>query len=290
MVKGLKDENAPARPLSAYFAWQNSVREKVTKAMPEGSKIGDVAKKFSEMWGAMSDSSKAPFQTKYEAAMAKYKKKMEKYKTTKDYAKFMKAKEEHKVDTLKKSKFKKDENAPSRPLSAYFLFLADEREELVAGGMTHKEAMSKMAEMWSSLSAAKKKPYEEKAASLKAKYAKVLEKYKKTAQYKKYQKEKDEFYYNKKLALRRLEASRSKSAKPKAPKRSVSRSKSKKRSARKASKPKAPKRSVSRSKSKARKASKPKKAKSRSRSRSKSKKVASAKKSAKKATKPAAVQ
>jgi len=252
MVKGLKDENAPARPLSAYFAWQNSVREKVTKAMPEGSKIGDVAKKFSEMWGAMSDSSKAPFQTKYEAAMAKYKKKMEKYKTTKEYAKFMKAKEEHKVDTLKKSKFKKDENAPSRPLSAYFLFLADEREELVAGGMTHKEAMSKMAEMWSSLSAAKKKPYEEKAASLKAKYAKVLEKYKKTAQYKKYQKEKDEFYYEKKLALRRMQDSRSRS-KPKAPKRAASKS-----------------RSRSRSKS-ARKASKPKKAKSRSRSRSKSK-------------------
>jgi len=292
MVKGLKDENAPARPLSAYFAWQNSVRDKVTKAMPEGSKIGDVAKKFSEMWGAMSDSAKAPFQTKYQTAMAKYKKKMEKYKTTKEYAKFQKAKEEHKLDTLKNSKFKKDENKPSRPLSAYFLFMADEREELVAGGMTHKEAMTKIGDMWTALSNAKKKPYQDKAAAAKAKYDKQVEKYKKTALYKKYQKEKDEFYYNKKLALKRLEESRSrsKSAKPRAPKRSVSRSKSKKRSARKASKPKAPKRSVSRSKSKARKASKPKKAKSRSRSRSKSKKVASAKKSAKKATKPAAVQ
>merc|ERR1719204_2575835 len=176
-------------------------------------------------------------------------------------------KEEHKLDTLKSSKFKKDENKPSRPLSAYFLFMADEREELVAGGMTHVEAMTKIGDMWTALSNAKKKPYQDKAAAAKAKYAKVLEKYKKTAQYKKYQKEKDEFYYNKKLALRRLEASRSKSAKPKAPKRSVSRSKSK-----------------------ARKASKPKKAKSRSRSRSKLKKVASAKKSAKKATKPAAVQ
>merc|ERR1719204_2556287 len=114
--------------------------------------------------------------------------------------------------------------------------------------------MTKIGDMWTALSNAKKKPYQDKAAAAKAKYAKVLEKYKKTAQYKKYQKEKDEFYYNKKLALKRLEASRSRSAKPKAPKRSVSRSKSKKRSARKASKPKAPKRSVSRPKSKARKA------------------------------------
>merc|ERR1711981_400451 len=232
-----------------------------TKAMPEGSKIGDVAKKFSQMWGAMSDNAKAPFQTKYEAAMTKYRKKLDKYKTTKEYAKFQKAKEEHKVNTVKKSKFKKDENAPSRPLSAYFLFMADEREDLVAGGMTHAEAMSKMGEMWSTLSAAKKKPYQDKAAASKAKYAKTVEKYKKTAQYKKYQKEKDEFYYNKKLALRRLEPSRSKSKKPKAPK---SRSKSRRRS-------------VSRSK--------PKKAKSRSRSRSKSKS-----RSAKKAKKAAAPQ
>merc|ERR1719192_2072199 len=113
--------------------------------------------------------------------------------------------------------------------------------------MTHAEAMSKMGKMWGALSGPKKKPYQDKAAVAKAKYAKTLEKYKKTAHFKKYQKEKDEFYYNKKLALQRLEPSRSKSAKK-------------------------PRASVSRSKSKARKASKPKKAKSRSRSRSKSKK------------------
>merc|ERR1719210_1681607 len=163
----------------------------------------------------MSEKQKAPFQTKYEAAMAKFKKKMDKYKTTKEYAKFQKAKEEHKLDTLKSSKFKKDENKPSRPLSAYFLFMADEREELVAGGMTHKEAMTKIGDMWTALPNAKKKPYQDKAAAAKAKYAKVLEKYKKTAQFKKYQKEKDEFYYEKKLALRRMQDSRSRS-KPKA--------------------------------------------------------------------------
>jgi len=262
MVKGLKDENAPKRPLSAYIAWQNSVRAKVTKSMPEGSSIGELGKKFGEMWNKMSDAQKAPFQNKYKSEMEKYNKKMEKYKTTKEWAAFQKKKEEHKLNNVKKSKFKKDENAPKRPLSAYIMFANDNRDKLVAGGMSFTEAMSKCGEMWGKLSAAKKKPYEDKAAAAKAKYAKTLEKYKKTALYKKYQKEKDEFYYNKKLALQRLEPSRSKSAKkPRAPK---SRSK---------------KRSVSRSKSKARKASKPKKAKSRSRSRSK-------KRSAKKASKP----
>merc|ERR1719297_152282 len=139
----------------------------------------------------MSDKQKEPFQSKYQAAMTKYRKKMDKYKTTKEYAKFQKAKEEHKVNSVKNSKFKKDENAPKRPLSAYFLFLADHRDDLVADGMTHAEAMSKMGEMWSELSAAKKKPYQDKAAAAKAKYAKTVEKYKKTAQFKKYQKERD---------------------------------------------------------------------------------------------------
>merc|ERR1719461_1281000 len=157
----------------------------------------------------------------------------------------------YKLDTLKGSKFKKDENKPSRPLSAYFLFMADEREDLVADGMTHKEAMTKVGNMWTALSNAKKKPYQDKAAAAKAKYDKQVEKYKKTALYKKYQKEKDEFYYNKKLALKRLEESRSrsKSAKPRAPKRSVSRSKSRKRKAKKV-------KSRSRSKSKKRSAKK----------------------------------
>jgi hypothetical protein len=259
MVKGLKDENAPKRPLSAYIAWQNSVRAKVAQSMPEGTGVADMAKKFGEMWNALSDGQKAPFQKKYKAEMEKFNKKLEKYKTTKEYAAFQKKKEEHKVNTVKKAKFKKDENAPTRPLSAYMLYSADERDDLVADGMSHKDAMSELGKMWGKLSAAKKKTYEDKAAALKAKYTKQVEKYKKTATYKKYQAEKDEFYAQKKADLKKLEGkakpskSRSKSVKraksrSKSAKRAKSRSKSKKRSAKK----KVQKRSRSRSKSKKR--------------------------------------
>merc|ERR1719464_2134276 len=138
--------------------------------MPEGSGIGELGKKFGEMWNKMTAGQKAPFQNKYKTEMEKFTKKMDKYKTTKEWAAFQKKKEQHKVDSVKKSKFKKDENAPSRPLSAYFLFMADERDDLVADGMSNKEAMTKLGEMWGSLSAAKKKPYEDKAAAAKAKY------------------------------------------------------------------------------------------------------------------------
>jgi len=258
MVKGLKDENAPTRPLSAYIAWQNSVRAKVTKSMPEGTGVAEMAKKFGSMWNALSSGQKAPFESKYKAEKEKYDKKLAKYKTTKEWAAFQKKKEQHKVDTVKKSRFKKDENAPTRPMGAYFLFSADERDDLVADGMSHTEAMSKCGEMWRNLSAAKKKPYEDKAAAAKAKYQKQVEKYQKTGTYKKYVAEREEFNANKKAELKKLDAkqnpkpkkskSRSKSAKRRSAKRSRSRSKSKKRSGSK----KAQKRSRSRSKSKKR--------------------------------------
>jgi len=263
MVKGLKDENAPKRPLSAYLAWQGSVRAKVSKTMPEGTGVAEMAKKFGSMWSALSASAKAPFENKYKAEMEKYNKKMEKYKTTKEYAAFQKKKEEHKVNTVKKSRFKKDENAPTRPMGAYFLFSNDERDDLVASGMSHTEAMSKCGEMWRNLSAAKKKPYEDKAAAAKAKYQKQLEKYQKTATYKKYVAERDAFNAAKKAELKKMDGKPAK-AKSQSKPRSKSRSKSAKRA---------------RSRSKSKKRSGKKKAQKRSRSRSKSKKRSGKKKS-----------
>merc|ERR1712066_627280 len=155
----------------------------------------------------------------------------------------------HKVDTVKKSKFKKDENAPTRPQSAYFLFMADERDDLVADGMSHKDAMVELGKMWGNLSAGKKKPYEDKAAALKAKYQKTLEKYKKSNNYKKYHAEKDEFMANRKAELKKLDAKQNPSkSRSRSAKRAKSRSKSKKRSGKK----KARKASRSRSRSKKR--------------------------------------
>merc|ERR1719336_2014686 len=153
---------------------------------------------------------------------------MEKYKTTKEWAAFQKKKEQHKADSVKKSKFKKDENAPKRPLTAYILFGNDNRDKLVAGGLSFTEAMSKCGEMWGKLSAAKKKPYEDKAAAAKAKYQKAVEKYQKTGTYKKYVAERDAFNAAKKAELKKMDGKPAK-AKSHSKPRSKSRSKSAKR-------------------------------------------------------------
>merc|ERR1719479_17568 len=126
----------------------------------------------------MKDSQKAPFEKTAKAGQEKYAKQMAKYKLTDEYEAFQKLKEQSKVDAVKKQKFKKDENAPSKPLSAYFIFTGEKREGLVSGtgtgmmsgmlsmvglgggaGMSHKDAVKKLGEMWGAMSPAEKKPY-----------------------------------------------------------------------------------------------------------------------------------
>merc|ERR1719187_1833312 len=194
------------------------------------------------MWKDMSDASKAPYEAKAKKDLEKYHKLMAKYKLTDDYKEFQKLKAQSKVDAVKKTKFRKDENAPKRPANGYFLFMTSKKDALVAEGMAFTEASKKCGELWSQLSEAGKKPFEDESAALKKKYEVALAKYHKTAVYKKYAAEKAEFDANKKEELKKVRSrSRSRSAKkPKAPK-SKSRSRSRKRSrsgsAKKAKKP-----------------------------------------------------
>merc|ERR1711972_1029322 len=144
-------------------------------------------------------------------------------------------KAQSKVTNVKKAKFKKDENAPKRPPNGYFIFKDTKQGALVEGGMKFTEAMSKCGELWRALSEAEKKPFEDKAAAAKKKYEADVEKYHKTATYKKYMAEKAEFEATKKAELK--EAKVSGTAEVKAvKKRSLSSSKSKSRSRSKAKK------------------------------------------------------
>merc|ERR1719187_1875515 len=188
----------------------------------------------------MSDATKAPYETKAKKDLEKYHKLMAKYKLTDDYKEFQRLKAESKVDAVKKTKFRKDENAPKRPANGYFLFMNTKKDSLIAEGIKFTEASKKCGELWSQLSEAGKKPFEDESAALKKKYEVALAKYHKTAGYKKYAAEKAEFDANKKEELKKVR-SRSRSAKkPKAPKsksRSRSRKRSRSRSAKKAKNP-----------------------------------------------------
>merc|ERR1719433_2267534 len=209
------------------------------------------------MWKDMTEADKTPFEESAKANLENYHKKMDAYKKTENYKQFQELKAQSKVTNVKKAKFKKDENAPKRPPNGYFIFKDTKQGALVEGGMKFTEAMSKCGELWRALSEAEKKPFEEQAAAAKKKYEVEVEKYHKTATYKKYMAEKAEFEATKKAELKEAKASGKAEKSASAKKTSAKKSSTKKVKA-------AKKRSRSRSKSRSRKARKTKSSRSRS--------------------------
>ncbi|CAN1325378.1 High mobility group B protein 7 [Linum perenne] len=77
--------------------------------------------------------------------------------------------------TKKEKGAAKDPNKPKRPLTAYFIFMADFRKEYKEANPDCKEpkkVAKDAGEKWKSMSEEEKKPYIEKAAQLKADFAK----------------------------------------------------------------------------------------------------------------------
>jgi len=67
-VKSVEKDDKLKKPTSAYWMWLNDNREKIRAALGEGHKITDVSKKGGEMWKALSDADREPWETKAKAA------------------------------------------------------------------------------------------------------------------------------------------------------------------------------------------------------------------------------
>lgn len=82
-----------------------------------------------------------------------------------------------------------DDKAPKRPMSGYFLWTSDARAALTKKhpNKSITEIASMLGAEWGNMADAKKKPYQDKAEKLKAKYNTAMEKYKKSASYQKHQ-------------------------------------------------------------------------------------------------------
>ncbi|XP_022992985.1 high mobility group B protein 7-like [Cucurbita maxima] len=80
--------------------------------------------------------------------------------------------------TEKRGKKDKDPNAPKRPPTAFFVFMDDFRKsykEAHPDSKGVKEVAKEGGEKWKSMTDEEKKPYQDKAAELKAEYEKALE-------------------------------------------------------------------------------------------------------------------
>jgi len=284
------DENAPKRALSAYFLWANTVRPGLIKEN-EGASMAVVGKKIGNMWKKLSDSDKAPFQKKADAQKKAYQAKREKYEKSANYRKFQMTLLAWKIHETKKP-FPRDENAPKRASSAYQLYAASVRKQIVKENpdMAVTEVMKEQSVWWKALSSDEQQKWKNKAAAGKKQHEAKVARYMKTSDYRNHVEARDKYKAemlekrNKLMGVKKKRARDSTKANdtPKSPskkkqkKRSASKSRSVSRR-RSAKKPKSPKRRSRKRRAEKRKGKAPRRSKSRSASRRSSRRSSSRK-------------
>lgn len=265
-----QDQNAPKRPMSAYFLWANNKRGDLMKESPNVG-VAELGKKLGSLWAKVSGSEKEIFEAKAKKQKEAYEKKIEKYRKTADYKTHQKNLYAFRIHQTKKP-FPRDPNAPKRNLSAYMIYLNSVRENVVKEnpGMSSVEIMKEQSMMWKALNDEERMPFKKKAEAEKAKYSKRLERYMKTAEYIKWAAERDDYksaMVEKRRKLLGIKKKRARSQSKGRESKKQKRSASKKR--RKSKTPKARKGSKSRSRSrKSKRESRRRKSRSVSRKRS----------------------
>ena len=165
------DQNEGKKPkgrMSAYTFFVQMCREEHRKKHPnENVNFTDFSKKCAERWKQMTEPEKKRFADMAEKDKQRYDKEMATYTPPNE------------VGGRKKKK-KKDPNAPKRPLSAFFLFCADERPNVKAQFPQHSvgETAKELGERWNKVTAEVKSQYEAKVAQEKQRYERDMENYK----------------------------------------------------------------------------------------------------------------
>jgi upstream-binding transcription factor len=186
-----------SKPTSSYWLWLGDNRERITKMV--GGKGSDVAKKGGELWKALTASAKQPYEKQAQEKKAAY----EKFITTEEGQKALKEKKDAKADDkaeksakaeakaqeiAKKEEMRNDrackaalkavekDDALKKPQSAYWLWLADNREKVSSSIGSQKGSLvaKKAGEMWKALTDSQRLPYEKKAKEQKETYDKFI--------------------------------------------------------------------------------------------------------------------
>merc|ERR1712179_225585 len=154
--KPIKDPNAPKKPLSAYFLFSQEERLKVKEENPEFSII-DVAKETGRRWATVDPLLKATYEKKYQEAKELYDIEMGPYKTQK----------------------KKDPKAPKQPMSAYFIFSAEQRSKVKDENpsLSFTEIARELGRRWGDLIPSEKQKYQARADQERVKYENDMNSY-----------------------------------------------------------------------------------------------------------------
>ena len=148
--KSMKDPNAPKKPLSAYFLFNQEERIKVKAEFPDWN-ICDVAKEVGKRWACIDPAVKISYEERYRYSRQQYEQEMQAYKP-------------HKKT--------KDPNAPKQPLSAYFIFNSEERLKVknLHPSYTICEIAKEVGRRWADMAPEVKQRYQETAEENRRKY------------------------------------------------------------------------------------------------------------------------
>ena len=162
----------PKRPLTSFLRYMQEMRPSIVKKLPKGAPVSEVAKEGGRKWRGLSAAKKKPYEEAAEEEWDEYREAMAEFKA------------QGGVMPVKKkrgAKKQRDPNMPKRPLSAYILFMMENRPKIVKSlpaDAKVTEVMKEAGKQWRALTAAKKKKYETEAAKLKKEYAKEMDAYK----------------------------------------------------------------------------------------------------------------
>jgi len=175
-TKRKKDPKAPKRALTPYMFFMKDKRKEFKEKFPE-KPFGELSREMSKAWHQMSDDDKKDYLRQTEEDKIRYQKAMENYTPPSDDS------DSDSDDGKKKrpaKRQKKDPNAPKRAQNAYLFFQTDIRETVKKENPTLKmtEIAKKIGERWGKMSPEEKKPYEEKSAADKQRFAREMEAYK----------------------------------------------------------------------------------------------------------------
>lgn len=201
----MKDPNSPSRPLSAYFRWMQ-IQRPIVKAEFPTLPHKELTKKLGVLWKEVDAAEKETFQDAAKIDMEEWKKKMKKYKETDEYKHFQETKKAQNIQKMKSKKFPSDKNAPKRPSTGFFLFVAAKRPEVKESlpiELQNKvtEITKKCGELWRGLGDEGQAEWKAQAQKAKDVYNVKLAAYKKTDQYKDYMARKTEFKKKQKKLL-----------------------------------------------------------------------------------------
>lgn len=161
-----KDKKPKGR-MSNYTFFVQMCREEHRKKHPnENVNFTEFSKKCAERWKQMTDKEKKRFADMAEQDKKRYELEMASYTPT--------------IGEGGRKKKKKDPNAPKRPLSAFFLYCADERPAVKAIYPNYSvgEAAKELGERWNKVSGEVKAKYEAKAQQDKQRYDREVAIYK----------------------------------------------------------------------------------------------------------------